>query len=131
MAPRVISLSLAAACAVAALILALASADARRLERAETAGARGDYQLSLSEAKKVRSEPSLTRAYAVRAYAAGRLGDLPNSSRWFKLAVRAAPHDWLLRQDWSTVLALLGEQPASKRQRRIAKQLNPRIGTPL
>lgn len=125
MAPRVISIALAVVCAVVALTLARSAGDANSLKNAETAGLRGDYLASMQAAQEVDSQPSLTRAYVVRAYAALLIGDLPNSDRWFAVAVREAPNDWELRRDWSRLLLLLGRIERSKEERRAAKELNP------
>src|SRR5205814_2063162 len=125
MTPRVISLALAAACAAIAIALAFASSDASRLRTAEDAGARGNYAAALHAARSVHNQPSLTRAYAVRAYASLGLGDAMDSLRWFRLAIRAAPADWTLRRDQALPLFLLGRLGAARSSLATAKHLNP------
>lgn len=127
MAPRVISLTLAAACAVVAFLLAGQARDATRLQRAESQGARGNFIAAMRAAAEVKSQPSLTRARAVHAYASLGIGDLPNANRWFSVAVADSPDDWVLRRDWAVTLVGLGRFDKAKAQLRAAERLNPRL----
>jgi len=128
-ASRLITIAVAASCALAAVYLGLAQRQAADLQHARDLARSGGYGEAVRVTDGV-SGSSATAASAVKAEALARAGGGAAADRAFAVAVRADPTNWQLRRDWAVLLLADGLRQRSRHQMEVAHALNPRITLP-
>ena len=127
---RLWAFAIAAVCLLLAVSLWAASRDERRVERANAAGLRGDFEAAAREARAVTGGAALPRAATTEGYALAALGQWDRAAAAFARASRADPSNWVIRRDRARVLLVAGHRDEAQREMGRALALNPRMALP-
>lgn len=127
---RLWAFAIAAVCLLLAVSLWTASRDERRVERANAAGLRGDFEAAAREARAVTDGAAVPRAAAAEGYALAALAEWDRAAGAFARAARADPANWVIRRDLARVLLLAGRRGDAQREMGRALALNPRMALP-
>ncbi len=118
------------ACGLVGVYLAVAHSDAVAIRDGDRLGAKGEYSAAIARVRGVTRAPAVADALAIRAYALEGLHRYAAASREFAAAVRRAPNDWILEQDWAQWYAVHRDLADAQAHMRRALALNPRLTPP-